>query len=179
MGVNQTGRFATWIGRRPIALSVILGVVGVLLIVVGVLGIRSSSADSAKLAELRAGGGTTVQGTLVDIITVVNKTAPGLPKQTSFCPKYAYTASDGVQRTIVDRNNCVSVKSQLAGKTVTILVDTQDPSTAFIDDPGSSAGRASFAIFAWSMLALGGGLVVAAPIVFVRELRRRRSTATG
>ena len=137
----------------------------------------SASNEASKLDELRSGGGTVGYGTLVGTVKVVQKRAPGLPDRTRYCPRYAYTATDGVERTIIDHDDCVSVESQLEGRSVNLLVDTDDPSIAFIDENRSAVGRTSSAIFSWSMLTLGTSLVVAAPFLSVRA-RRRMDTRT-
>jgi len=148
--------------------SIVLGTLGLLMIISGVLGVTSSADDRSKLQELRAAGGSSESGTYVDAETVITESAPNLPDKVRYCPRYSYTADDGVERTIVDRDNCVSNESQLTGETVELLVDPSDPSTAFVDEIPASVSRTSSAILSWVMLA--GGVAVA-----VLALRSRRA----
>lgn len=151
--------------------SIVLGTLGLLMIISGVLGATSSADDRSKLQELRAAGGSSESGTYVDAVTVITENAPNLPDKVRYCPRYSYTADDGVERTIVDRDGCVSNERQLAGKTVKLLVDPSNPSTAFVDETSASVGRTSSAILSWVMLAGGVALVVAAPVLLVRSRR--------
>ena len=157
--------------RHPRVRSIVLGTLGALMIISGVLGAISSADDSSKLQELRAAGGSSERGTYVDAETDIRENAPGLPDKVRYCPRYSYTADDGVERTIIDRDSCVSNKSQLAGKTVKLLVDPSNPSTAFVDEDSASVGRTSSAILSWVMLAGGVALVIAALILALKSRR--------
>lgn len=168
MAFNQVLGFLHWLHHRPRLLGVVLGILGILMVVVGVLGVASTSDDTAKLQALRSSG-VTVKGTLVGVDTVTRDGVKGRQDKVSYCPRYAYTAGDGVERTIADRDDCTNSKNDLTGRTVSILVDPADPATAFIDERESSVGRTTFAIFAWSTLVIGASLIVCAPIVFLRS----------
>ena len=177
MGLQGLSSVSGWFRGHPLVLGIALAISGLLILVVGVLGITSTSNDASTLEELRAGGGTAEYGTLVGTVRVVQERAPNIPDRTRYCPRYAYTAADGVERTIIDHDDCVSVERQLEGRSVDLLVDTDDPSIAFVDEKRSAVGRTSDAIFAWAMLTLGTSLIVAAPFMFVRA-RRRMDTRT-
>jgi hypothetical protein len=170
--VYQVYDLWSWLRHHPATFSVVLITVGVLVVIAGVLGVRTSSSDFSKLEELRAGGGSVEQGTFTGA-EMVKTSRPGRDR-VRYCPRYAYTATDGVERTIVDDDSCASIDRAPKRKTIRILVDTDDPSTAFIDERKSSVGRTSSVVFSWSMLTLGGGLLIAAPIVAIRGRRREQ-----
>jgi hypothetical protein len=175
--VYQVYDLWSWLRRHPVTCCAVLGTLGLLIVISGVLGVQSSSSDSSNLERLRAGGGSSEQGTFTGV-EMVKHTRPG-PDKVRYCPRYSYTAADGVERTIVDHDACASIERAVKHKTITILVDTGDPPTAFIDERRSSVGRTSSVIFSWSMLALGGGLLVAAPIVAIRGRRRSAQSRAG
>jgi hypothetical protein len=168
--VYQVYDLWSWLRHHPATFSVVIVTVGVLVVIAGVLGVRTSSSDFSKLEELRAGGGSVEQGTFTGA-EMVKTSRPGRDR-VRYCPRYAYTAADGVERTIVDDDSCASINRAPERRTIRILVDTDHPSTAFIDERKSSVGRTSSVIFSWSMLTLGGGLLIAAPIVAIRGRRR-------
>jgi len=170
--MSEANDFFVWRRRHPVLAGVLVAVIGAVVAVVGIWGIATSSADSAQVDALRERGGTTVRGTFVGSETVVTKTAPGLPRRTRFCPQYAYTAADGVERTIVDRDACVSAMGQLRRTPIDILVDPDRPSQAFVDEREASIGRTTSAIFSWAMLVLGVGALLAGPVGAMRGLRR-------
>jgi len=169
----QESQFFGWLRARPLAFSFVIGVFGLLLIFVGVLGVRSSAADASTLQQLRSGDGISVEGTPDGARTVVRKRAPSLPDKVSYCPRYDYTAVDGVRRTLVDQGDCASDRKQITDQTVRILFDKNDPDVAFIDEPEAERGRSASPVFAWSTLILG---VVLVTMGIVRVARARRAS---
>ncbi|WP_435079830.1 DUF3592 domain-containing protein [Clavibacter michiganensis] len=178
MSTLQTLRILGRLRRHPAILSALLGVLAVLMIVVGSLGVATSTDDASRIRELRVAGGSVEPGVLVESVPVDVDGSPNGSRRTEFCPRYAYTASDGVERTILDHDDCASRPDQLAGRTARILVDDADPDTAFIEGRPARVGRSSLAIFAWSTLALGIGLVPVSVAVGVRARRLARDRAS-
>lgn len=175
MGLYEERALFSWLGRHPGALGTVLGILGVLFVVVGVLGLSSDSRDAAAVGELRADPANIVEATLVGSVVEITEKSGALSDETAYCPEYAYTAPDGVERTVVDRESCAASKKPLTVQTIRVVVDPDHPTTVFIDDPEARPSS----IFSWAMLVLGIGLVVATPFVVVRGVRKRAGVAAA
>jgi len=170
--MNEERALFSWLGRHPVVLGVVLGVLGILLVVVGVLGLSSADSEAASVRALRGDPANTVQATMVGSVTRVTETSGAGSRRTSYCPEYAYSALDGARHTIVDYGSCEASEKSLTIATIDVLVDPDHPAMAYIDERyAPDGGRPT--IFSWVMLVAGVGLVAAAPFVAVRGVRKR------